>query len=258
MKYTCVVIDDQQDGLDVLALHISDSDDLECIAYETDPETALEKLKTGKLKVDIVILDVDMPKVNGINFGNIVKAKGLAEVIFVTAHSNFAAQSYDVNAIDYMVKPVTFERFRAGIEKFKAQREGKSGKVIRMASKFFIYTDKRSKITRVDKSALVLVEAMDEELIFHLENGKVTLPLKLKDFKEAMGDFPFLQFHRSFIVNIEKMISATRNHIFLPLKGMEQMVIGRQFKEDFLERVMTLLGLDKSKGTHDNELPPEY
>jgi DNA-binding LytR/AlgR family response regulator len=257
MKYTCMVVDDQSDGRDVLALHINKSDDLVCVAYESDAEIALEKLQTGKLKVDLVILDVNMPKVNGLNFGNIIKAKGLAEVMFVTAYTEFGAKSYDVYAVDYLIKPVSFERFRTGIEKFKALREGKSGKVIKMASKFFVYSDKKSKITGIEKNKIVCIESKDEELIFHLEDGKITLPLTLKDFKEAMGDFPFIQFHKSFIVNIEKIISATRNHIYLPLNGMGEMGIGRKFKDDFLERVMAHLGLDKFKDTNDNEPPPE-
>ena len=247
MKYTCIVVDDEQDGIDILALHINNSDDLECLAYETDADAALEKLKSGKLKVDLVILDVNMPKVNGLNFGNVVKAKRLAEVMFVTAYFEFGAKSYDVNAVDYLLKPVSFERFRTGIEKFKAQREGKSGKVIRMASKFFVYSDKKSKITGIEKNKIICVEIKDEELTFHLEDGKITLPLTLKDFKEAMGDFPFIQFHKSYIVNIEKLISATKSFINLPLTGMETLPVGRKFKDDFFERVMAYLGLDKSK-----------
>jgi len=243
MSYTCYIIDDEKPSLDLLVRLVGMIEGLVCVASETNARIALDRLKSGAIKVDLVILDISMPEVNGLDLGAFIKAAKLADIIYVSAHEKFGVKSYEVSAIDYILKPASLERLQAGFEKFKEIKAGHNGKMIRLSSQFFIFEDKKGKITRIIKDDLILVEAKDDLIIFHLTTGRQTSPLALKDFVQIMGDFPFMQFHRSYIANIEKVMSIDHTNVYLPLPYKESYTMGRNYKQQFRERVMYYLGL---------------
>lgn len=241
MKLRCLIIDDQLYAIKSIHRLILSNPNLEFVASETDPLIGLGTLERGEIKVDLVFLDIDMPQISGMELAPLIKP--YAEIIFVTSHESYAVKSYEHRALDYLLKPVSPERFNVSIEKAIEKFSGRSGMVIDREKYFFVPGDRKGKLTRIIKDDVIFIESIKNYLTIHLTTGNVITYLTLSEFEETVNYGSFIRVHKSFIINIDKVKSKDNN--FLYLDANSSVVVGRTYQktiEDKLKELTILSG----------------
>lgn len=137
---TCIIVDDEQPAIDVLQVHISQTNNLSILCTFTNPIQALEFL--GENNVDVVFLDVHMPSISGINF---IKLNSKPKYILTTAYSDYAVTGYELNILDYLMKPISFERFLNAVQKLSESNENTKDIVLE-EDYLFVKTETKGKL----------------------------------------------------------------------------------------------------------------
>lgn len=181
------------------------------------------------------MLDIDMPEINGIEFLKTIKDP--PHVIFTTAHSQFAVESYEYNAIDYLIKPVSFERFMKAINKLLEliQSEIKNAAADYPApvpdqKEDIIFVKSNGKLIRVDITGLYFVEGLRDYVCLWTEKQKIVVHSTMKHFEELLARYPyFLRVHKSYIINLNYISEVDGNSIRI----REQFItIGNTYREE--------------------------
>lgn len=233
-KLTALIVEDEHLAAEGLKSYVGEIDFLHLIAY---CENALEANKIlSEQPIDLIFLDIQMPKLTGIDF-----LKSLSKppmVIFTTAYPNYALQGYELDVIDYLVKPYPFERFLKAVNKAKDRfiLERSSGLEPTYADKtdyFFIKTDQ--KLEKVILNEICFIQAMENYLVIHTTSQKIMSLMTMKSMEEKLFDNQFLRIHKSYIVNINKIESIEGN--CLNVKST-RLPISRQKKQEVLDRII--------------------
>jgi two-component system, LytTR family, response regulator len=228
----CLAIDDEPLALQVIKKYIAATPVLHLRETFTDAINAREFLKTHP--ADLIFLDIQMPDISGIQFFESLSVKPL--VIFTTAYSEFAAKGFDLEAVDYLVKPIKFDRFIQAV-----------GRAIKMLDQnipvksggsdfFFVKSDYQS--VRIDFDDILYIEGLDDYVKIHLRTNPKPI-LTLMSRKSLMKKLPmdqFMRVHRSFIVPIRLILSIHNRHISL---GNIEIPVGDtyvRFVQDWLNR----------------------
>lgn len=212
----CIITDDEPLAREGLAQYVTDIDFLNLQGIAENP---LETMAIMQDKpVDLLFLDIQMPKLNGLDFLKSLDHPLL--VIITTAYPSFALEGYQLDVLDYLVKPITFQRFLKACFKAKKQFELMHGKrdsknIAATPSEtkehFFIKCD--GKIERIRFDELLYVESMQNYVSLQTERGKFTTLLTLKNTLSELPSIAFMQIHKSFIVNLEKVQTLGDGHI---------------------------------------------
>ena len=224
----CVIIDDEPYARELLEMYVDRIPFLNLLSSCPSVMEAMKILNDGVLakSVDLIISDVDMPEVSGMEFIKSLERK--PKVIFITAHSKYAVEGFEVNASDYIVKPVSFERFLKSILKVRES-------IVPVSSddNQTLFVKDGHKIYKVDVVDIAYLEGMrDYVKIVKKDDSTIVTHSTLKNMLEDLPD-NFLRVHKSFIVNIDNMATIFGNMI--ELKNIQFKVpIGKQFKEDVL------------------------
>lgn len=226
---TCIAIDDEPKALLVIESHVSRVDYLDLKETFTEPFKALSFLEQNE--VDLIFLDINMPDVSGFEFLKHLPKK--LEIIFTTAHSEYAIQSYDVEAADYLLKPFDFSRFLLAATKVKNKLSDKE----RSISLEFLFLNTGSAKRRVLVEEILYVESDGNYVNYITKKEQL---LVRSSFKEVLNILPknlFIQVQRSFVVGIKWIDKIENNHIYLADK---EIPIGTTFKDDFSSFVKKL------------------
>ncbi|PZX55606.1 LytR/AlgR family response regulator transcription factor [Algoriphagus chordae] len=229
MSYHVLIVDDEPPARKLLSDYVSKMASLELAGVCKNGEEALGLLKENQ--VDILLLDIRMPLMTGMDLLNELKEKPLT--IFVTAYEEYAVKGYELDVIDYLMKPVSFERFTKAIEK---ATEYLSTQVIteETAEKpdyFFIKTDTR--IVKFLFSEIQAIEAQREYVKFITPNRKVMSLVSLTGIANALPG-EFVRIHRSFIINMRHIDEVQANEVLI---GKELYPISRNYREDFFRKL---------------------
>jgi len=234
MKLRCLLIDDEPPALKVLASYISNIDGLEIVAQCKNAIEALDVLL--QKTVDVIFLDIKMPKILGTDF-----LKNLSHpprVIFVTAYRDYAVDGYELDAVDYLVKPVSFERFFKAITKLN-RLMGQGTTLPTTSAKDntegFIYLKVGRDMKKVFLNDILYVEGWKDYVKVFLANNKMLLVRQSISVTEnLLSDHMFLRVHRSFMVSLDKIVGY--NGISVQLDAKE-IPIGRLYKQAVLEKL---------------------
>lgn len=234
----CYVIDDENYAIEFMARLIERMPELQMVGCETNPMEALRKLVTREVETDLIFLDVEMPKLNGMDFAS--QAGHLAHIVLVTGDASLSLQAYELGVVDYLVKPVSFNRFTQSINRIKnlikpimsmQQIEGK---------KIGIRHGLNNTITYVELKEITHVEASSNYCIVFSENSAaIKTHIRLSDMEESLGK-GFMRVHRSFIINLGKITKFYGNTIVL--NKASEVPLGKSYREEFL-KVMDRGGL---------------
>jgi DNA-binding LytR/AlgR family response regulator len=228
-KIKCLVVDDEPIARKIIKNYIEQSPQLEYVAECKNAIEAIDYLKLYN-QIDIVFLDINMPNLTGISMLKIMKKH--PQIIFTTAYDEYAVESYELDAVDYILKPFSFERFTKAV--FKAIHRIESEiKVPNIPIK--IKSD--GKICFIDVDDILFCEAMRNYTRVYLKNGVKLMPLiSLSKFEQELksNSTDFLKVHRSFIVS-KKHIEATKGSQILIQN--HKIPIGIQYKVEFLRSV---------------------
>jgi DNA-binding LytR/AlgR family response regulator len=237
-KYNCLIVDDEPIARQIVRNYCQQTPLLEIAAECKNAFEALEKLRNNN-SIDIVFLDINMPNLTGISM--VRTLKNMPQIIFTTAYEEYAVESYELNAVDYLLKPFSFERFTKSI--FKAIGNIESQQIqpqnLPISAEntpelpFFIKSD--GKIYPISHSDILFCEAMKNYTKVYLKNGERLIPLvplsKMETDLEEVGA-GLLRVHRSFIVSKQHITAIEGNQIII---NKNTIPIGEQFKETFLK-----------------------
>lgn len=195
----CLVIDDEPKAVEILCDYIEKAPDLECAAAFRDPLKALNYIQSNP--VDLLFLDINMPDLSGIQFLNALEHHPL--VIFTTAYSEYALDSYDYDAVDYLLKPIEFDRFLKAVNKaFRRYREKKRGRLPLRGDSGYIFIKSGTDYRKLDTQSILYIKGTGNYLTFVTPNKEI---LTLLTMKEALEILPpqFQRIHRSYIINLD-------------------------------------------------------
>jgi DNA-binding LytR/AlgR family response regulator len=225
MQIKCLIIDDEPSSLSVLKNYINKVEFISLIQEFSNAIDAMNFLSKNH-EIDLIFLDINMPKISGLSFYKSLQNPPL--VIFTTAYSEYAVEAFNVNAVDYLLKPFSFDRFLTAVNKFiyiqsKAQKK-------EQIEPIFIKSDK--KLHKVFPDAIFFIEAYGDYVKIHLENSFL---LTYNTFKNVLSDLPptFIKVHKSYAINIKKASSIEGNQVVI---NQQKIPIGNTYKADFLER----------------------
>ena len=226
MKIRCIVIDDEAIARRAIADYVRRIDALELCGVFKNAIDANDYLQ--KNEVDLLFLDIQMPKLTGIQFLRIFN-KDIG-VIFTTAYSKYAIESFDFNVIDYLLKPISFDRFLQSVNKavryFGTNNSEKN--------EDFIFLKEGTSLRKVVISDIEYVEAMQNYIRVSLGAESVMALMTLKDFASQLPDDNFVQTHRSFIVNLLKVNKIESDTIWF---GERAVPISKRNKAEFMKKL---------------------
>jgi DNA-binding LytR/AlgR family response regulator len=236
MKVRCLLIDDEPPALKVLASHISNINGLEIVGQCRNAIEALDMLH--QQVVDVIFLDIKMPKILGTEF-----LKNLShppKVIFVTAYHDYAVQGYELDAVDYLVKPVSFERFVKAIAKLKrmmGQETISQSNDYKPNPEAFVYLKVDKHMQKVFVNEIIYIESWKDYIKLFLDRGKSMLVKQsISSIENLLSEHKFLRVHRSYLVSINKI--SGYNGLSVQVQSNE-IPIGRLYKQAVMERLHT-------------------
>jgi DNA-binding LytR/AlgR family response regulator len=227
----CIIVDDEPLARKILREYI---DDVEKLELSGEFETAVDAFNfLGRETIDLMFLDVQMPRMTGIEF--LQTAKRVVPVILTTAYPNYALQSYDLDVLDYLLKPIGFDRFLNAVG--KATRYLKTKNVLSQlreveADSFFVKCDRRIEQIRFDE--VLYIEAMANYIVIHTTRGKFITYLTFKGIKEKLPERLFVKIHKSYLVAIGAVNSVADDEVIV---GNIRLPIGKTHKVAFLNRI---------------------
>lgn len=237
-RLKCIAIDDEPLALQQVAAYIKKLPYLELVAECSDAFKAFEVLEENK--VDLMFVDINMPDLNGLEFVKSLKEKPL--LIFTTAYSEYAIEGFKVDALDYLLKPFSFEEFSKAANKARDQFQLMS-KANVVGEKLesnddYLFIKSEYKTVRINLKDIVYVEGMKEYVRIHLSAQKPVMTLlSMKAVEERLPTNQFMRVHRSFIVNLEKITCVERFRIVYDDKT--RIPVSENYKkkfQDFLDK----------------------
>lgn len=224
----CIIVDDEPPAIRLLKNYITKVPNLELIATTTNSLEALQILE--KNYVDLAFFDIQMPNLTGIQLSKIIHTK--TKVIFTTAYPQFALESYDLNAIDYLLKPFSFERFYQAIMKVK--KETSIQQESNTSNFLFVTTNGKNNFEKIFMNDIIYIEGLKNYVAIHLKDKQIITYSTLKHIQENLPQQSFIQIHKSYIISLNYIdkttsISVQLNTIELPL--------GNTYKVGFFDRI---------------------
>jgi DNA-binding LytR/AlgR family response regulator len=240
MMLRVLIIDDEPLALDVLETYISKMSELQLVGRCANALEANEILR--KQPVDLIFLDIQMPQVSGVEF--IKSLPHPPMFIFTTAYSNYALEGYELNAIDYLLKPISIDRFMKAVNKAIEQYELRNKEDAHEAAMegaegddfFFVKADK--KLVRVKYDDILYIEGLKDYVIIRLEQGRVVTLQTMKSLEDKLPLSRFKRIHRSYIISIDKIQAIDGTSVDVYEKGqLKQLPIGKNYRDEILEIV---------------------
>ncbi len=229
MKIKTIAIDDEPLALKLLAGYIVKTPFLELVGEFDNPLDAMDYINSEE--VDLIILDIQMPDLSGIEFARVQESK--AKLIFTTAYEKYALEGIKLNAIDYLLKPYSYEEFLAAVGKAKKQIELESGAATTLeANKQFLFLKSEYKIRRINFNDILYVEGLKDYVKVYLKHEeKPILSLaSMKAMQQKLPEEHFMRVHRSFIVNLDQIEVVERSRVVF---GKTYIPVSDQYKEKF-------------------------
>jgi DNA-binding LytR/AlgR family response regulator len=232
MKLKCIIIDDEPVARKVLQDFIDDIDYLELAGQAETPLKAMSMLKDND--IDIIFLDINMPKINGIDF---LKSERInAHIIITTAYAEYAVEAFGLDVLDYLVKPISFDRFLKACNKAKQSGSLKKialAQLTKTNDHFFIKCD--NQIEKIYYHDLVYAEAMLNYVMLYTSSKKIMVYMTIKSLEEQLPADVFMKVHKSFIVNINKIKSIEGNILDV---GKEKITISQNLREKVIKEIV--------------------
>jgi DNA-binding LytR/AlgR family response regulator len=224
MMLSCVIIDDEPLARKGLREYIQDVDFLRLDGEFENPVMAIETLLHQP--IDLLFLDIEMPRLTGLDFLHTLSHPPL--VVFATAYPHYAVEGFNLDAVDYLVKPFSFERFLKAVIKVKGMLQG-----LGPADHFFIKSE--NKLIKIRYDDLLFVEALRNYVVVHTTQKNYITYLTFRSVEEYLPESSFLRVHKSFIVSLGKIDSIEGNELRI---GGHTVPIGRTSREEVIGRIL--------------------
>lgn len=233
-----LIVDDEPLALDVLETYIGQMSELRLVKRCSNALEANDALKAND--IDLMFLDIQMPQLTGIDFVKTLSKPPM--VVFTTAYPNYAIQGFDLNALDYLLKPISLERFVKAVNKAvehaeMAQRDGNSNHQHHDGHEFFfVKADK--KLVKVNFDDIVYIEGLKDYVIIRLMQGRVITLQTMKSLEDKLPQARFKRIHRSYIVAMDKITAIEGNMVEVLEKDKPKLLpIGKNYRDELLDMI---------------------
>ncbi|EAY30105.1 LytR/AlgR family response regulator transcription factor [Microscilla marina] len=226
MNCKCIIVDDEPIAIRVIANHLEKIPHIQVVAKCQHAMEALEVLQ--KNTIDLVFLDIQMPQITGIDFLKTLSHP--PKVIFTTAYRDYALEAFDLEVVDYLLKPIAFDRFLKAINKYYRQSEGSLATVNNEEGNSvdaFIYVKADRKVLKVYLKDILYIESLKDYVKLHTVQKLIVTKQLISQFEQALPPALFVRTHRSFIVAMDRIEAFTAETI--ELNG-QTLPIGRVYK----------------------------
>jgi DNA-binding LytR/AlgR family response regulator len=232
MKTKCLIVDDEPLARELIRGHVEKLENFEIVAECSDAMKALGVLR--EKHVDLVFMDIQMPQITGIEFLKTLKHP--PKVIITTAYREYALEGFELDVVDYLLKPITFERFLKSVNKFYQMNQdevqvGSNLSSEKNQEESFIYVKENKKVVKVYLSEIRFIEGLSEYVQIYTDKRKIITKTSMALMEEKLPAENFLRIHKSYIVSVSKIEAFTANTI--EIQGKE-LPIGRNYKNAVL------------------------
>ena len=231
-KISCIIIDDEPLARKGLKEYIAEVDFLDLNGEYNEPLKAVKQITDGSIQ--LIFLDIQMPRITGLDFLKSIKQP--PPVIFTTAYPQYALEGFELNALDYLVKPVSFDRFLKAVLKVKEFYEVRQkNKSVPQASEEYFFIKADNKLVRILHDEILFIEALQNYIAVHTVFRKYITYLTFKSIEEYLPENRFIKTHKSYIVSASKIDNIEGNVISI---GSHQVPISRTSREEVIERLL--------------------
>ena len=226
----CVVVDDEQGAVEILGDYIGQTPELELAAAFRDAVEALNYLTRNP--VDLVFLDIDMPNLSGMQLAELLREQKTM-IVFSTAYAEFAVESYEKNALDYLLKPIPYDRFLKAAGKARQEAGKTAGSEGSLRSNIY-FVKSGSRIHQLDLYYLLYMKTDGHYVEFHSVHGTVLSRMTMDELLKSLPAGCCARVHKSYVVMLDKIETIDRYHVLI---AGREIPVGRSFKDDFLKKI---------------------
>lgn len=228
-----IIIEDEPLARDLLSQYISKVSYLDLIQTFSDPLKGLEYVNSNE--VDLLFLDIEMPNLSGIGLLKILQKK--VDVILTTAFSEYALDGYDLNVVDYLLKPITFERFLQAAEKVKIKIEGivsaeHASKPAASSEGDFIFIKDGTKLVRINMNNIQYIEGLKDYVSIYTPDQKIVSLQRMKNLEQQLPKAQFIRIHHSYIISLNWIHAIHKDHVEI---NKASLPIGETYRKSFRE-----------------------
>ncbi|MBL4643278.1 MAG: response regulator transcription factor [Flavobacteriaceae bacterium] len=224
--YKCIVVDDEELARRLIKRHVSELEDFELVA---SCESAVEAIKViQEESIDLMFLDIEMPLLKGTDFLKNLNKK--PKVIFTTAFREYALEGFELNVVDYLLKPINFTRFLKAVEKFLEN----TNKGVEQTEPTYTFVQSNKKNIKIILDDVLYIVSMKEYVQIHFKDRNVIFKGGITAFEQKLNS-RFVRVHRSYIVNLNKITAYTKSDIEI---GKIEIPIGDSYKNSVLKRIV--------------------
>ena len=236
MTIKTLIVDDEPLALDILETFIAKMPNLELVARCNNALEGIEALKNHE--VDLMFLDIQMPQITGIEF--LRSLRNPPAVVFTTAFPDFALEGFELDAVDYLLKPISMDRFMNAVskatERITIRKQGTDTIEEIGDDYFFVKADK--KLIKVNFSDIIYIEGLKDYVIIRQENSRVIALQTMKSLEDKLHSSNFRRVHRSYIVNLGKVLALDGNTLEVMEKGQVKVIpIGKNYRDELLDMI---------------------
>ena len=235
MKIKCLIVDDEKLAQDVLIHHISKFDILQLEGVCNNVFELISSLnkKTG---IDLIFLDIKMPEIQGTDFVDMFKNP--PAIIYTTAYNQYAVDAFNQDALDYLLKPISLERFSKSVQKatkiLSSQQNDIPSQTEQKDNVFYVKSDKR--LVKIDPTELIFIEGMGNYVCLHTETNKIMLHSTLSAMEENLNHLNYIcRVHKSFFINLNK-IKHVEQHVII-LNNNKNVPIGLSYRNNIYDKL---------------------
>lgn len=222
--YRCIIIDDEPIAIRVIRNHLSVFTDFELVDECSNALEAMPILKKGN--IDLLFCDIQMPQITGVDF--IRSLVHPPKVIFTTAYRDYAIDAFELNVVDYLLKPISFERFTKAINHFlEFQTVSNESESVEKEPRDFIFMKSDKKHHKINLTDILYLESLGDYVIAYTNEQKIVTKERISHLSDLLPSKRFLQIHRGYIVSIDKIESIGAG--FVEIKG-KKLPVGRNYK----------------------------
>ena len=228
---SCIIVDDEIIAREIIAAHLSKIDNMQVAAQCKNAIEAFNFISNNT--VDLVFLDINMPEISGIAFAKSINKD--IKIIFTTAYRDYAVEGFDLQAVDYLLKPIAFERILKSVNRyFEVATLPKITAIEPSETSDFIFVRSERKMLKVDFNAIIYVESFSDYIKFHLQDKTIITRETISAIEAKLTKKRFLRIHRSYIICISKIQSFTHEHITINNTALS---ISRSYKKEVLKHL---------------------
>jgi len=228
MKISCHIIEDEPLASSLLVMYVNKLSVLDLVGVSSNPLQALESLKTNP--VDLIFLDIQMPEMTGISFLKVLQKRPL--VIFTTAYSEFALESYELDVVDYLKKPITFERFLKAVDKAEQRLYPTLAPKEKSDVVDFIFVKEGTRFVKVMLNEILFIEGLKNYVTIHTATQKIISLQRLKSMEDQLPADKFIRVHNSYIISKSQISSVKENELII---GTIKIPIGETYLKSFMD-----------------------